>query len=235
MVPGRRGEWARREFRRRLSRLVLLGLLTVAAGGLVSAVLSGQWWWALLAGAAIPVLDRSGWRRALGFVGPAEGADGEEGVAVLLSHLEPHGYRVLHGVDIGSGEIDHLVVGPTGVFAVGTTAYPGGIHLSRGRLMRRGGELHSAVEQARAQAVEVKNRLLRAGIRSWAESVVAVTDGRLPRGPILLPGVTVMAAEDVASFILEGRNALSPGDVPRAVVAILREEAPVVARSLSHD
>lgn len=214
---------------------MLLGLLTVAVGGLVSAIFSGQWWWALLAGAAIPVVDRIGWRRALSIGrAPAAGA-GQERVAGLLSQLEPHGYRVLHDVDAGEGNIEHVVVGPTGVFAVGTTTYTGSAHASRSRLMQRGGEIHSAMEQARAEAAEVKNRLLRAGIRSWVESVVAVTDGRLPRGPILRPGVTVMGAEDVASFVLEGRNALAPGDVPRAVAAILRGEAPAVARSVSLD
>ncbi len=53
------------------------------------------------------------------------GADGEEAVAKRLAKLD-HRWRVLHSVPVGSGDsdIDHVVVGPGGVFTVNAKNHP---------------------------------------------------------------------------------------------------------------
>ena len=54
-----------------------------------------------------------------------KGARGEEIVAVWLSAL-PEGYHVFHDVDVrGSDALDHLVVGPSGVFVIETKFWSG--------------------------------------------------------------------------------------------------------------
>ena len=53
----------------------------------------------------------------------ASGADGEESVGARLAHLESWGWRTLHSVSVGrrsSDIIDHLLIGPGGVFAINT-------------------------------------------------------------------------------------------------------------------
>jgi hypothetical protein len=55
------------------------------------------------------------------------GADGEEAVAARLASLEPDGWRVLHAVNVGSrgSDIDHVAIGPGGVYTLNTKAHLG--------------------------------------------------------------------------------------------------------------
>jgi len=78
-----------------------------------------------------------------------KGARGEERVASVLAGL-PAGYHVFHGLDGGgglfmarSGDIDHVVVGPAGLFVIETKCWQGeitcgdGVIRLDGRLPRR--------------------------------------------------------------------------------------------------
>lgn len=65
---------------------------------------------------ALPVIDR--WDR---------GATGEETVGELLEALSGEGWAAIHDVDTGRGNIDHVVVGPGGVFTVETKSHGGRI------------------------------------------------------------------------------------------------------------
>ena len=55
------------------------------------------------------------------------GADGEEAVAAQFAKLGP-GWRVLHAVRVGEcgSDIDHVVIGPAGVFTVNAKNHPNG-------------------------------------------------------------------------------------------------------------
>lgn len=55
------------------------------------------------------------------------GAKGEEKVARELANLGP-GWRVLHAVPVGEhgADIDHVVIGPGGVFTLNAKCHPGG-------------------------------------------------------------------------------------------------------------
>ncbi len=56
------------------------------------------------------------------------GAAGEEAVGPRLERLVKRGWRVLHSVPVGAGQsdIDHLLIGPGGVFTINTKNHPGG-------------------------------------------------------------------------------------------------------------
>jgi hypothetical protein len=56
------------------------------------------------------------------------GADGEETVGGRLEKLTKHGWHVLHAVPVGSHgtDIDHVVIGPGGVYTINTKRHPGG-------------------------------------------------------------------------------------------------------------
>jgi hypothetical protein len=55
------------------------------------------------------------------------GAKGEEKVAKELQKLGPH-WRVLHAVEVGDrgSDIDHIVIGPAGIFTLNTKRHPSG-------------------------------------------------------------------------------------------------------------
>lgn len=93
-----------------------------------------------------------------------KGALGEVAVARLLAGLGP-GYTVLHAVPVGKGnsDIDHVVIGPAGVFTLNTKNHAGqGVWIAGGTFMVNGQKLqhvrnsvHEAVRAARllSQAV----------------------------------------------------------------------------------
>ncbi|MGC4153820.1 MAG: nuclease-related domain-containing protein [Propionicimonas sp.] len=56
------------------------------------------------------------------------GADGEETVGARLEKLVRDGWYVLHSVPVGAhdSDIDHILIGPGGVFTINTKTHPGG-------------------------------------------------------------------------------------------------------------
>jgi len=53
------------------------------------------------------------------------GAAGETTIGRKLHRLTRHGWRVLHSIDTGAGDIDHLLIGPPGIFVINTKHHPG--------------------------------------------------------------------------------------------------------------
>jgi hypothetical protein len=56
------------------------------------------------------------------------GADGEETIGNRLDKLTKHGWHVLHAVPVGDrgSDIDHVVIGPGGVYTINTKRHPDG-------------------------------------------------------------------------------------------------------------
>ncbi len=56
------------------------------------------------------------------------GADGEEAIGARLDKLEGDGWQVLHAVPVGKrgSDIDHVLIGPGGVYTINTKNHPGG-------------------------------------------------------------------------------------------------------------
>lgn len=55
----------------------------------------------------------------------AQGAEGEEAVGRILEGLSAGGWCVIHDVAFGRGNIDHIVVGPGGIFTIETKSRDG--------------------------------------------------------------------------------------------------------------
>lgn len=55
------------------------------------------------------------------------GANGEEKIGGYLEQLRPYGWHVLHAIPIGDrgSDIDHLLIGPGGVWTINTKFHPG--------------------------------------------------------------------------------------------------------------
>jgi Nuclease-related domain len=67
-----------------------------------------------------PLIDR--WGR---------GAHGEEHVGEILDGLRDDGWFAIHDVSTGRGNIDHILIGPAGIFTIETKSHPGRINADR--------------------------------------------------------------------------------------------------------
>ena len=93
------------------------------------------------------------------------GRDGEKIVGEELENLRSQGYRVFHDIVGGQFNVDHVLVGPAGVFAVETKTWSKGKKetiTSDGETLRRNGARiePNPIEQARANAKWL-NKLIR--------------------------------------------------------------------------
>lgn len=161
------------------------------------------------------------------------GLIGELRVARRLERLGPE-YRVLHDRQRDhAGNVDHVVIGPAGAFAIETKAWRGRFSLGeRGRLMVNGQPATEIVRQATHEAMWVKAQLRAAGIDTWVEALVVLTHTHLPEGPIRLSHVSVVTLADLLDEILARKARLTPDEVVRAANAVLRAGAPVEVRSV---
>lgn len=75
------------------------------------------------------------------------GAAGEEHVGGLLDGLE-EGWQAIHDASLGRGNVDHILIGPAGVFTVETKSHPGPVRVAR----IHGGTFNQALAQQRAIA-----------------------------------------------------------------------------------
>jgi Nuclease-related domain len=127
-AAGVAGQHARATQRRYVNRA--LGATMLAVVALVLAIVTFGLTWAAVAVEAVviatiaavdakaaPLVDR--WGR---------GADGEERVGRILDGLRENGWLTLHDVQLGRGNVDHVVIGPAGIYTIETKAHRGRIN-----------------------------------------------------------------------------------------------------------
>ncbi len=60
-----------------------------------------------------------------------QGARGEQRVGAVLDSLSGDGWHALHDVSLGRGNIDHILVGPGGIFTIETKSHKGRFRVER--------------------------------------------------------------------------------------------------------
>lgn len=116
------------------------------------------------------------------------GAIGEEHVGGLLNRLPRADWRVVHDVSFGNGNVDHIAIGPPGVFSVETKSHPGPIKVER---------LHGALlRQAQAQS-----NLLQRRLDADVEPLVVYSRAWVDRPLARRKGVRVLPARMLAGYL----------------------------------
>jgi hypothetical protein len=195
---------------------------TVAVAALLA--MMGVWWWPaiLLALGLLFVLERlAGKGRVLDPERLRRGIRGEEAVANALAAL-PTSYWVLHGVATGHGDVDHVVIGPTGVFALETKAWDGKFYRSRGQLYCNGKPAEHVLRQARGAAGQVRELLLAAGIDEWVEAVVVAARASVSRSPVRFRKSYVISIKDLVGFVTDRPQSLSSSTVLQAKTTLMQ-------------
>ena len=167
--------------------LVLGGLAAVAAG------------WGLR---FRPSPEAIAWRR---------GAAGERRTARLLGPLERQGWVVLHDLAVpGSrANIDHLAVGPGGIFVVDSKQYRGRLKLDpSGRLRHGRYPLASTLQAVSFEADQAAKVLPDPGV--VVVPIVAVHGAQVPWGKMVMNGVPIVPAQRLPSMLRQLPAVLGP-------------------------
>ena len=199
--------------RRKRTRILARAVAGVAVG-LLMMLVAPAWW---LFGVALATTVILGAVVAL-FVRPdhvrawAIGAEGERQTAAVLARLEADGYRVLHDRRIpGSrANIDHIVVGPTGVFVVETKSWSGAVRVKDGTIRvagRRSAVIDQVAREADAVAVALPG--------TQVTPIVCVHRADLPLHPLEVDGVRVVGPKGLLSRLREGPVRLGLADIDR--------------------
>jgi Nuclease-related domain len=179
---------------------VLLGI--GVAGGVLGRHLAPRWGLvvAVLAAAAAgwglrfrPSSDAVAWRR---------GAVGERRTSRLLAPLERHGWVVLHDLAIPGSQanLDHLVIGPGGVFVIDSKQYRGRLQLDgAGRLWHGRYPLALALRAVDFEADRAARVLVDPDV--VVVPIVAVHGAQVPWDKVVTNGVPVVTARRLPSML----------------------------------
>jgi hypothetical protein len=149
-----------------------------------------------------PSPDASAWRR---------GAAGERRTARLLDPLQQEGWEVLHDLALpGSrANLDHLVIGPAGVFVIDSKQYRGRLQLDpSGRPWHGRYPLTPALRAVSLEADQAAQVLTDPDV--VVVPVMAVHGTRVPRGKVVTDGVPVVPARRLPSMLRELPAVLGP-------------------------
>ncbi len=200
--------WARtRPLRLAATALAGLGGLLLAAvaglplpAGLLAAItMTAAAWWRLR---FRPSPETLAWQRA---------AEGERHLGRLLDPLAKQGWGVEHDLPVrgATGNLNHVVIGPPGIFAIDTRHYLGRLRLSHDGLLWHGRTfLLPTLSATRSKADRLQDRLGAPDI--WVSPIVAVLGGIVPGGLVTTMGVTVVPARRLPGLLRSLPPTLTP-------------------------
>lgn len=141
------------------------------------------------------------------------GAEGERKTGAILDRLLD-GYIVIHDLRMpgGRGNIDHVVIGPTGVFNVETKNYKNGVTIRGGVPRSNGRRLDKVVDQAQRQS-NALNALTQATV-----TPIVCVHGGVEVGWFQKPtvdGVRFCSGKRLRKVLVEGPNRLTTDEVHR--------------------
>jgi hypothetical protein len=178
---------------------VLGSLLAPRLGLVVAALAAAATGWGLR---FRPSSDAVAWQ---------QGAAGERRTARLLDPLERQGWAVLHDLAVpGSrANLDHLVIGPGGVFMVDSKHYRGRLRLDgSGRLWHGRYPLAPTLRAVSFEADRAAQVLVDPDV--VVVPIVAVHGAPVPWGKVVMNGVPVVAARRLPSMLRELPAVLGP-------------------------
>jgi Nuclease-related domain len=148
-----------------------------------------------------PSPDAVAWRR---------GAAGERRTARLLAALGRYGWTVLHDLAVpGSrANLDHLVIGPGGVFVIDSKQYRGRLQLDASGRLWHG--RYPLAPTLRAVSFEADRAAQVLADPQVVVPIVAVHGAQVPWGKVVTQGVPVVSARRLPSMLRQLPAVLGP-------------------------
>jgi len=149
-----------------------------------------------------------------------QGRDGERFVGQKIEEMRIAGYQVFHDIDCGGFNIDHVLIGPHGVYAIETKTWSkksskDSVTYVDGVLKKNGFALDKdPLEQARANASWVRNFLRESTGKYYkVQAVVLLPDWFIPRADTARAkkdGVYLLNPKALSAYITAGQPTLAP-------------------------
>lgn len=149
------------------------------------------------------------------------GASGELAVAEILAGL-PAGWHLLHAIPVGDrgSDIDHLLIGPAGVFCINTKHHPGKQVWVAGRSFMVSGRSTPYLPKAHREGERVTRSLAaRTGWSIPASPLIVVVGASKVQIKEQPSDVTVLAMADLRAWLAEQPHLLDPDHVQRVFAA----------------
>lgn len=243
--PGRPGEVSARvtyerrlarhrtKVRRRRARVLLLGG-SVVVGGIVLGLVGGSihrtisfFGWAVAAATAIYTVTEI-WTIPAQIRSWRAGTDGEDRTAQALSELEAEGFVVLHDrrKPGSSANINHVIVGPTGVFVVESKSYSGPLSIQGDDVYVGGRRRTDIVYEARSEAEIVEAILAIAGGHLSVTPILCIHRAELPLLKAEVQGIRVVNERGLIRVLRGTNQTLEPQTVLELAALLNRELRP---------
>jgi hypothetical protein len=212
--------------------LVGVGLVFMAATYLFVQSLGGPIWGGvaavLAAFAMVVAIDRlnvaESWRI---------GAEGEQKTASYLAGLEAAGFIVRHDRRVPGygGNVDHIAIGPTGVWVIETKSYRGGVEVYGDRLEVNGQPRDKIVDQVYKEAVALQialgDRLSSIGIT--VSPVLCLHRAKLGWFEKSVRGVRIVDGRRLVQLLRKGETRLDDEAVQSLAMEVDRMFRPAIA------
>lgn len=220
------------DVRRRRPRILALGA-GVAIVGLLVLTVSPVW------GALVLLIDLVIVTSALytvlnSITAWQTGAEGELRTGQLLEPLEAEGFRILHDRKIPgsrSANIDHIVIGPPGIYVVETKSLGGSLQIRDDDVFVAGQRKTAMIDGVKREALAVQTALAdEIAARGWMVSpVICVHRADLPVLRSEVAGVRIVSGRDLVTHLRKADPALSPADVERLAALVVARLRPAFA------
>lgn len=146
-----------------------------------------------------------------------KGARGEEKVAGILEGLPSH-YHVFNDFDAMGHHIDHVVVGPAGVFSIETKFWSERVSIEDGHILV-GGRLPSRppLFQTRREAQFVRQELEKSGWKGKVTPVLAFASDTFEAHVAELQGVVILNSNELKGCFNTQRVVIDPVELERVI------------------
>jgi hypothetical protein len=131
------------------------------------------------------------------------GAKGEEQVGGLLQSMSGDGLLLIHDVSFGHGNVDHIAIGPGGVFTIETKSHPGPVRVGR---------IHGAtLRQAQSQ-----QKLIAKLTGETVQPLIVFSRAWVDRPLSRRKGVRVLPARMLVGYLRQRKEVLDAERIDRA-------------------
>lgn len=184
---------------------------------------TARWLGMVLAFGATLRMGREAWGARATTEAWRKGSEGEIRTGRSLDQLQDRGYAALHDRQIpGSrANIDHVVLGPTGVYVVETKHYTGRVIINGDTVKYNGRSLESAVDEVWREAAAVEGALRQElgsrGVRVLP--IICIQGATIEiqgwRSSAVVRGVRFCSGRRLREAVTEGAAVLDPTDIAK--------------------